>query len=377
MAGSARARGVPTGALRRLKVSGYRSIRDLDLDLGPINVVVGPNGCGKTNLYRSLYLLAAGASGTLARTLAEEGGIPSVVWAGPRKKEAVRIDVAVEMEDFHFEISCGPVPPVPGEPHHFLLDPEVKEERAFVVDGKRRHLVLERKDRTAFLRDAEGTRVMFPGDLWSNESVLSQLAEPHRFPVLSALRGEFLAWRFYHHFRTDADAPLRQPQIGIRTPVLHHDGRDLAAALQTILIIGDAEALAEHLDRAFPGAKLEIEAVDGRFRTLLHMPTLMRPLDARELSDGTLRYLCLLAALLSPRPPPLLALNEPETSLHPDLLFALAGLLEAASKHSQLWVTTHSEELARELKRLTRSEPIRLEKKDAATTLASIDPEAE
>lgn len=338
-----------------------------------MNVVVGPNGCGKTNLYRSLYLLAASAGGTLARTMADEGGIPSVMWAGPRKKGPVRLDVAVELDDFDFELSCGPVPPVPKEPPHFSLDPEVKEERAYVREGGRRHLMLERKDRTAFLRDHEGNRVTFPGVLWVNESVLSQLSEPHRFPVLSGLRSQFLAWRFYHHFRTDTDAPIRHPQIGIRTPVLSHDGRDLAAALQTIITIGDGGALERHLDRAFPGARLEIEAVEGRFRTLLYMPSLMRPLDGRELSDGTLRYLCLLAALLSPRPTPLMALNEPETSLHPDLLEPLAELLTAASDTSQLWVTTHSEELAAHLHRLTKAPPLRLAMKDGATVLDDDD----
>jgi predicted ATPase len=245
-------------ALRRLAVSGYRSIQRLQLELSDVNVVVGANGCGKTNLYRSLCLLAASAGGTLARTLADEGGVPSVMWAGPRRKGPVRLDVAVELDDFEFEMSCGPVPAVPGEPPHFSLDPEVKEERAYVRDGGRRHLMLERKDRSAFLRDHEGNRVTFPGDLWANESVLSQLAEPHRFPVLSGLRSQFLAWRFYHHFRTDTESPMRQPQIGIRTPVLAHDGRDLAAALETILIIGDGRALERHLNRAFPGARLEI-----------------------------------------------------------------------------------------------------------------------
>ena len=94
---------------------------------------------------------------------------------------------------------------------------------------------------------------------------------------------------------------------------------------------------------------------------------LKRPLDARELSDGTLRYLCLLAALLSPRPPPLLALNEPETSLHPDLLKPLGQLLADAAQRSQLWVTTHSEVLAKELTRLTGAIPVRLQKVDGAT----------
>ena len=355
--------------LRRLKVSGYRSIRDVDIDLGPINVVVGPNGSGKSNLYRCLYLLSAAASGTFARTLAEEGGMPSVLWAGPRAKGPVRLEIEVDVEDLRFSLACGLVPPVPGEPHHFMLDPEVKEERAYILEGPRRHLVLERKDRTAFARDSEGSRVTFPAELWSNESILSQVADSHRFPVLASLRTQFLGWRFFHQFRTDLDAPMRQPQIGIRTPVLSHDGRDLAAALQTILVIGNDDALIEHVDRAFPGARLEIEADEGRFRTLLHMPSLMRPLDARELSDGTLRYLCLLAALLSPRPPPLVALNEPETSLHPDLLVPLAGLLKTASERSQLWVTTHSETLAAEVQRLTGAQPIHIVNAGGATTI--------
>ncbi len=357
--------------LTRLQVEGYRSIRELSLELDRVNVVVGPNGCGKTNLYRSLSLLAASARGSLAQTLADEGGVPSVLWAGPRKTAPVRLTIAARLADLEFELRCGPVPRVPQEPPHFALDPEVKYEQASVRDGARWHTVMERKDRSAFLRDAEGKRVTLGGELWANESILSQLSEPHRYPTLSGLRGEFLAWRFYHHFRTDPDAPLRHPQIGIRTPVLHHDGRDLAAALQTIFTIGDGAALSRHLDRAFRGSQLEIEAVNGRFRTLMHMPQLGRPLDGRELSDGTLRYLCLLAALLSPRPPPLLALNEPETSLHPDLIEPLAELLASAARFSQLWVTTHSEALARHLTRLTQATPIRLQMHNGETRVVS------
>lgn len=92
-----------------------------------------------------------------------------------------------------------------------------------------------------------------------------------------------------------------------------------------------------------------------------------RPLSARELSDGTLRYLCLLAALMSPRPPAFLALNEPETSLHPDLLEPLAALIVNASRDSQVWVTTHAEPLARALARRARVEPLRLTKEAGAT----------
>jgi predicted ATPase len=189
------------------------------------------------------------------------------------------------------------------------------------------------------------------------------LREPHLYPELSALRSEMNQWRFYHHFRTDHESPLRHPQVGVRTPVLSHDGRDLAAALQTILEIGQEDELRDSIRQALPGAGLEIECdhENGMFAVLLRMPGLKRSLRARELSDGTLRYLCLMAALLSPRPPALLALNEPETSLHPDLLEPLAKQMVNASKHSQLWVVTHSQQLAELVEKYSDESPIRLE----------------
>ncbi|MBZ4419235.1 AAA family ATPase [Myxococcus sp. RHSTA-1-4] len=359
--------------ITRLEIAGYRSVRRLSLELGPVNVIVGPNGSGKTNLYRALYLLVAAAEGRLARTLAEEGGTPSVLWAGSREgKKPVRLTVGVELGELAYELSCGAVPHDPHSPvpDPFKLDPEVKEEHLWAFSGGRKVVLMERKDRTAFLRDAEGTRVSFPTQLWSAESVMDQLAEPHRFPRLAEVQRTLRAWRFYHHFRTDPDAPMRHPQVGVRTPVLAHDGRDLAAALLTIHEIGDRRALEQCLDEAFPGSQLEVRSPEGRFSVYLHMPGLMRPMAAAELSDGTLRYLCLLAALLSPRPPPFLALNEPETSLHPDLLEPLGRLITRAAKHSQVWVTTHAEALARAVAERSHCEPVHLVKHGGATEVA-------
>src|SRR5262249_43392934 len=111
----------------------------------------------------------------------------------------------------------------------------------------------------------------------------------------------------------------------------------------------------------FPGARLVIDHADGSFAVSLKMPGLMRSLAARELSDGTIRYLCLVAALMSPRPPTLLALNEPETSLHPDLLEPLGRLMVKASRSSQLWVVTHSQRLADLVERHSGEPAIRLE----------------
>jgi len=355
----------------RLEIAGYRSVRRLVLPVHPVTVVVGANGSGKTNLYRALYLLQAAAEGRLARTLAEEGGTPSVVWAGQREaKKPVRLTVGVTLEEeLAYELSCGIVPfdPTLQPPSLFTLDPEVKEEHLWALSGGRRAVLMERKDRTAFLRDAEGKRATFPTQLWSAESVLDQLAEPQRFPRLSEVQRTLKAWRFFHQFRTDLEAPARQPQIGVRTTSLTHDGRDLVAALATIEEIGDARGLAKALDDAFPGVRLEVEAPQGRFSLALRMPGLNRPMTAGELSDGTLRYLCLLAALLSPRPPPFIALNEPETSLHPDLLGPLSRLIVEAGKHSQIWVTTHAEPLAEAISRKTGYEPVRLVKNGGAT----------
>jgi predicted ATPase len=364
--------------IRLLEVDGYRSIRSVRLRLQQINVLVGPNGCGKTNLYRSLYLLHAAAAGQLSRTLADEGGIPSVLWAGDRVKGPVRMKVGVETGELAYSLACGlSTPDVKNqyesgewEDSKFNLDPEVKEERVEYGAVGKRVALLERKVSAVSARDAEGRRVTYPMAISPWESVLSQLREPHRFPQLSALRQELLDWRFYHQFRSDAESPLRQPQIGVRTPILSHDGRDLAAALQTIIEIGNEPALREAVDRAFPGSDLEVEVERSRFRVLLRMPEFHRPFEPQELSDGTLRYLCLVAALLSPRLPSLLALNEPETSLHPDLLPPLARLIVDASRESQMWITTHSQHLAAYIAEQSGVEPVQLEKVEGETRVA-------
>jgi predicted ATPase len=355
--------------IREVHVTGYRSVRDVRLRLRQINVLTGPNASGKSNLYNSVFLLAKAAQGGFARVIADEGGMASVLWAGERKGrsiassrlEPVRMGLGVKTDTFNYDLVCGLPKPYRSA---FDLDPEVKEERVW-MEGPRGMKVtfFERNSERAWILDREERLADYSGELLPTESVLSQLREPHLYPELSALRAEMNQWRFYHHFRTDHESPLRHPQVGVRTPVLGHDGRDLAAALQTIIEIGQEEDLHDAIRSAFPGASLEIDHDDesGMFAVLLRMPGLKRPLRARELSDGTLRYLCLLAALLSPRPPALLALNEPETSLHPDLYEPLARTVVNASRNSQLWVVTHSQRLAELVEQYSGEEPIRLE----------------
>jgi predicted ATPase len=199
--------------------------------------------------------------------------------------------------------------------------------------------------------------------------MLSEVADPQRAPELLVLRERIRSWRFYDHLRTDVQAPARTAQIGTRTPVLSHDGADLAAALQTIREIGDHQAMDDAIGHAFPGSRVQITEAGGRFELTLRQPGLLRPLRAAEVSDGTLRYLLWVAALLTPRPPELLVLNEPETSLHPDLIGPLADLIVAASASAQIIVVTHARPLVIALQDGS-ARTIELIKEDGRTVVA-------
>ena len=357
--------------LLELDVQGYRSLRNVRIPLQQLNVITGPNGSGKSNLYRALWLISQICEGGFARSICREGGLLSVMWAGLRMnhKKPLRMTLGFRTDDIAFEIQCGfPQPSAT----RFGFDPEIKEES--VWHGRVRKpstTLLDRTPGITWIRDVDGNRVEYPLMLEENESVLSQLREPHRYPELFAIREEVRGWRFYHTFRTDDAAPSRFPQVSVRTPVLSHDGSDLAAALQTILEIGDSNRLRTTISKALPGRSLVILSNDSdpfqkspRYTELtvgLQTDGCERPLVARELSDGTLKFLCLAASLLSPRPTTLIALNEPESSLHPDLLPPLAELIVNAAKSSQIWVSTHSQVLADAIQSLSLAQPIRLQ----------------
>ncbi len=168
-------------------------------------------------------------------------------------------------------------------------------------------------------------------------------------------------------------SPLRAPQVGIRAPVLAHDGSNLAAAFETICEIGNGELLRDILAQAFPDSEFEIQAPQGRFQLLMHRAGILRPLESAELSDGTLRFLCLAVAMLSPRPPAFMAFNEPENSLHPQLLPALAMLIAEASRYSQLWITSHSPQLAELIGRHSDVTHYQLAQQQGETLLAESD----
>jgi predicted ATPase len=354
------------------------------LPLGRLNVVTGANGTGKSNLYKALRLLADTARGGVIASLAWEGGFESTVWAGPetvsarmksgtvpiegsgRRREPVNLRLGFCEDDVGYAIDIGlppPQKPPPDPPSPFERDPEIKRESIFAAPVYRPSgALIERHNAVVRSRDGDGDWSTLTSQLQPFESMLSELSDPRRTPEVTRIRDTVRLWRFYDHFPTDRDAPARQPVVATRTPVLAPDGRDLASALQTIREIGDGAALAAAIDDAFPGARLSSESVDGRLKVAFTQPGLLRELSAAELSDGTLRFLLWAAALMTPRPPPLMVLNEPETSLHPDLLPALGRLIIKASENTQVWVVSHANRLVATLRDEQECNAIQLDK---------------
>jgi len=375
--------------LSALAVAGYRSLRDFVVPLRQLTLVTGPNGSGKSSLYRALRLLAETAQGRVIPSLAREGGLQSTLWAGPERfsravlrgeqpvqgtgrTRPVSLRLGFAGDEFGYAIDLG-LPPA-GTPRPFLHDPEIKREVIWSGPGLRPSTVLvDRRGPLVRARRDDGEWDIVSQQLSTFDSMMTQCADPRNTPEMLMLRDEIRGWRFYDQLRTDAAAPARMPQIGTYTPVLGHDGADLAAAVQTIVEIGDGTALSESVADAFPGASVAVAHSNGWFEIEMQQQGLLRPLTSAELSDGTLRYLLWIAALLTPRPPDLLVLNEPETSLHPDLLPPLARLIARASERAQVIVVSHAEPLIDALRQHPECQSIVLEKTLGETKIAGTD----
>lgn len=359
--------------IRALAVENYRSLKDVTIEFGQLTVITGANGSGKSNVYRSLRLLSEIVRDGALSSLMAEGGLRSVLYAGERARALpVSLRLGFATDDLSYAIDLG-LPQVAafavpgGAP---VLDPEVKNETVWHGTVLRPSTMLaERRSLAVRYRDEAGAMARSDWRVRESESMLATLASPIQTPELFELREAARRWRFYDHFRTDAAAPARRPGPVGFTPVLDPDGANFTGAVATVLGVGDEALLQRVIGRAFDGAQVVIDGDEsGTARVSLDQPGLERWVSAAELSDGTLRFLLLATALLTPRPPELLVLNEPEGSLHPSLLPGLADLIVHASTHTQIVVVTHAEPLVEAL--AENAHLVELEKTGGATSVS-------
>src|ERR1700732_3972462 len=264
--------------MTRLAIAGYRSLRDITVSLGALNVVTGANGSGKSSLYRALKLLADIAQGRIIQSLAAEGGLQSTLWAGPEafsramkagtqpvqglvRKNPVSLKLGLSGKDYGYAIDLGL--PWPDSRSKFSSDPEIKAESQWT--GER----LGRANAFA-VRNGPYVRIRNDNGEWRDpyqhlapfDSMMTHCSDPREALELLLLRERMRDWRFYVHLRTDRDAPSRKPQVGTYTPVLASDGSDLAAAVQTIRGIGADGEMDAAIADAFSGARVGVSRTD-------------------------------------------------------------------------------------------------------------------
>ena len=358
----------------------------VDLPMEPLNVLIGPNGSGKSNFLEAIALLQA-APPDISAPVARMGGVREWLWKGPEARASFTLEAhvgyppggvvrhAVTLADRNGrpEVTHEQVKPIgtytdelvarsfnrPPEkewPESHLLDssPNVKNENAEGQLGK-----------------MYSSRVEFESDCLPTVSLVS-LADASDHPALWHLNRVYRDIRLYRDWSFGPSAKLRLPaSTHERSDYLNERGTNLAGVLSNFAgenkrhLIGALRKLYDGIvDVTCPvtGGTVALCLEEGGDSTI----------PATRLSDGTLRYLCLLSVLLNPQPPPLVVIEEPELGLHPDLLPTLSDLLRSASKRTQLVVTTHSDVLVDALTDDAESVVV-CEKHDGQTEMRRLD----
>ena len=351
-----------------------------ELELKPLNVLIGPNGSGKSNLIEVMGLLRAAPSDVLA-PIRDGGGSENWIWRGEPKATEARVEVCFrellyplkEKQPLRYSVAFGEF--TFGAP---LLREEIGEEKSVRQgEGDAEHY-LRRNGGNVVLsyRDEggeRGQRELPASEIKRGQSVLSQLKDPFQYPELTRIGLEFGEIRLYREWSFGRNTPPRlTQQADLPNDSLAEDARNLGMVLNRI--DGNSKSkkqLLAALSKLYQGIDdyyVQVEA--GSVQVFLKEGNVSIP--AVRLSDGTLRYLCLLAILCNPSLPPLVCLEEPELGLHPDVLPGLADLLREASERCQLIVTTHSDTLVDALTDTPESIVV-CEKENGQTRLKRLD----
>lgn len=320
----------------------------MELELKSLNVLIGPNGSGKSNLIEAIGFLSSAAKDLIAPI--RDGGVSEWLWKGDIKTPIAEIEATI-----NYPSAAMPIR------HHIAF---TKEGQRFKLEDESIENVRpegpKHKDVRFFYRFQKGRpvinicesgdfkeRKLQWGDLDFDQSVLSQRKDPDRYPEITYLGNQYTKIRLYREWNFGRNTPPRVPQkADLPDDFLEENASNLG------LILNDLEhqpGWKEMLDKLklFSGTfdDISIKVHGGTVQVFLHEKSINQPIPATRLSDGTLRFLCLLAILCHPNPPPLICIEEPELGLHPDIMTTLAEIIKQASTRTQLIITTHSDVL--------------------------------
>jgi predicted ATPase len=330
---------------------------EMTLELEPLNVLIGPNASGKSNLIDAVSLLAAAPRNLLA-PFRDGGTVDDWLWNGDENTSSAW--VIVDLAD----------------------NPSLHYELAFTAEGFRFRIMeeyLEGPQGVLFRRGSEGFNIV-PGEpeakIDPQQSVLSQVRDPVHYPQLTHVSDQFGRIRLFRGWPVGRGSLLCKPQdVNLPDDFLLENGSNLGLILNGIqnrlsikrLLLDKLRLVYETIE------EVTTKVQGGTIQIFFHERGIDKPVPAARLSDGILHYLCLLTVLLHPDPPPLICIEEPELGLHPDVIPHVADLLLDASKRTQLIVTTHSESLVSRLSDFPESVVI-CERDDRGTQLRRLEP---
>ncbi|MBD2480501.1 AAA family ATPase [Planktothrix sp. FACHB-1365] len=331
------------------------------IDLQPLNVIIGTNGVGKSNLIEVLGLLQ-GIPSDLTKPIREGGGVNEWLWKGTQETPIARIEAIINYPEGRMPLRYRLDFTTVGQRLE-IIDEAIENEHRnndyeqdvfFFYRYQQGHPVLNARTIT---ENEPTRRQLRREDLKPDQSVLSQRKDPDLYPELTYLSNQFSQIRLYREWNLGRYTPPRMPQkLDLPEDFLLEDCSNLGLILNDLQHRIGSRKIVENLQKFYePVTDITIKIAGGTVQIFLHERGLNQPIPATRLSDGTLRYLCLLMILLYPTPPPLICIEEPELGLHPDILPTIAQLLIEASQKTQLIITTHSDALISALSEIPES----------------------
>ena len=344
----------------------------IDLPLRDLNVLIGPNGSGKSNLIESISLLQS-APRLLASPVRDGGGISDWLWKGKSHCVAT-VEVIIDNPDGN--IPLRHVMSITESSRRFELVDERIENKTPDVGETDVYFYYRYQNNHPVLNVKDGKRFLKREDVDPEQSIISQRKDPDQYPEITYLGEQYDKIRIYREWSFGRYTPPRLPQkADQRSDFLEEDFVNLGLVLSRLREEPRAKArILEMLDRLYPGIDDFGVRIEGNTVQVFFQEGDFT-VPATRLSDGTLRYLCLLAILCHPEPPPLVCIEEPELGLHPDIMPTLAELLKDASTRTQLIVTTHSETLIDALSE-SPEDVIVCEKNEGSSVMRRLDAES-